>query len=181
MSKIIILMLLLFSFFLPVHVPGYISVIALCFIVGILTVRVVAKDYINLCLRAVIYLTVPVVLYLIREESATWINTQLLYLFHFSFGIVAIFAFMTAKFTQRQKGFRVTTMDFLVIFIAVIVPYLLDQSIQVYGMGLLAVEIIALLFSIEILTSEFRERIEPLTFFTLGTLALIGIRGVMGF
>jgi len=72
-------------------------------------------------------------------------------------------------------------MDFLVIFIAVIVPNLLDQSIQVYGVGLLAVEIIALLFSIEILTSEFRERIEPLTFFTLGALALIGIRGVMGF
>jgi UDP-GlcNAc:undecaprenyl-phosphate GlcNAc-1-phosphate transferase len=74
-----------------------------------------------------------------------------------------------------------TTMDFLVIFIAVVVPNLPDQSIQSHHLGLLAVEIIVMLFSYEVLLTELRKKFTTLTAFTLITLMLIGIRGGMGF
>jgi UDP-GlcNAc:undecaprenyl-phosphate GlcNAc-1-phosphate transferase len=71
-------------------------------------------------------------------------------------------------------------MDFLIIFIAVAVPNLPDQSIQSYHLGFLAVEIIVMLFSYEVLLKELRGRFNVLTASTLTALALIGVRGVLG-
>jgi UDP-GlcNAc:undecaprenyl-phosphate GlcNAc-1-phosphate transferase len=72
-------------------------------------------------------------------------------------------------------------MDFLIIFIAVVVPNLPDQLIQSQHLGLLTVEVIVLLFSYEVLITEFREKFNALTASTLIALILIGIRGVTGF
>jgi UDP-GlcNAc:undecaprenyl-phosphate GlcNAc-1-phosphate transferase len=70
-----------------------------------------------------------------------------------------------------------TTMDFLIIFIAVIVPNLPDPLIQSYHLGLLPVEIIVMLFSYEVLIKELRGKFDALTVSTVITLVLIGIRG----
>jgi len=180
-SKIIIPLALLVSCLLPANVPGYVSVIVFCFILFILTVWRFLKDQIGFWLRFVLYLTVPLVLYLIEEGRAAWISPKMLTLYHLSFGIVAFFVLLTVKFSRRTKGFRMTTMDFLIIFIAVIVPNLPDQSIQSLQMGLLAVEIIVLLFSYEVLIKELRGRFDSLTASTLVALILIGIRGITGF
>ncbi|RJR22847.1 MAG: undecaprenyl/decaprenyl-phosphate alpha-N-acetylglucosaminyl 1-phosphate transferase [Nitrospiraceae bacterium] len=181
LSKIMVPLILLLSVLLPAHVPGYASVIAVCFILCILAVRVFAKEHVSFCLRFVLYLSVPLVLYLIQEGKAAWISPEMFTVYHFSFGIIALTAFLTAKFTRRKKGFRLTTMDFLIIFIAVVVPNLPEQSIRSRHLGLLAVEIIVLLFSFEVLISEFRGRLGSLTAFTVAAMALIGIRGVAGF
>lgn len=71
-------------------------------------------------------------------------------------------------------------MDFLIIFIAVVIPNLPEQSIQSYHLGLLSVEIIVLLFSIEVLITELRENYNVLLGSALMTLAVIGIRGGTG-
>ncbi|MBI5237004.1 MAG: undecaprenyl/decaprenyl-phosphate alpha-N-acetylglucosaminyl 1-phosphate transferase [Deltaproteobacteria bacterium] len=180
-SRMIIPLLFLFSCLLPANVPGYVSVIAVCFSLFILAVWMFVKNHMGFCLRFVLYLTIPLVLYLIEEGKAAWISAKLFAQYHFSFGIIAFFVLLTVKYSKRTKGFRMTTMDFLVIFIAVVVPNLPDQSIQSYHLGLLAVEIIVLLFGYEVLIKELRGRFDALTASTLIALLLIGIRGSTGF
>ena len=178
--KIVIPLFFLFSCLLPENIPGYVSVIALCFGLYILAARRFFKNHIVFCLRLVLYLTTPLVLWLIQEGRAFWASQTMFSLYDFSFGIIAFFSLLTVRFTRRTKGFRMTTMDFLIIFIAVAVPNLPDQSIQSYHLGFLAVEIIVMLFSYEVLLKELRGRFNVLTASTLTALALIGVRGVLG-
>jgi UDP-GlcNAc:undecaprenyl-phosphate/decaprenyl-phosphate GlcNAc-1-phosphate transferase len=180
LAKIIIPMLLLFSCLLPARVPGYVSLIAACFGVCIVSSMLFFRDRLGLCLRVALYPTIPLILYLIEEGRAGWMGLRMFTLYHLSFGIIALLALLTVKFSRRMKGFRVTTMDFLVIFIAVVVPNLPEQSIQSYHLGLLAVEIIVLLFSIEVLITELRETSDALNVTALMTLAVIGILGIRG-
>src|SRR5208337_3648782 len=165
--KIVIPLFLLFSCLLPAKIPGYVPVIALCFGLYILAVRRFFKNHIVFCLRLVLYLTTPLVLWLIQEERAFWVSQTMFSLYDLSFGIIAFFSLLTVRFTRRTKGFRMSTMDFLVIFIAVAVPNLPDQSIQSYHLGFLAVEIIVMLFSCEVLLKELRGRFDALTASTL--------------
>jgi UDP-GlcNAc:undecaprenyl-phosphate GlcNAc-1-phosphate transferase len=179
-SKTIIPLLLLLSCLLPARVPRYVSLIADCFSLLILAVWMFAKHRMDFWLRFVLYLTVPLLLYLIEEGRAAWISATMFNVYYMSFGIVAFFVLLTMKYSRRTKGFRMTTMDFLVIFIAVAVPNLPDQSIQSHHLGLLAVEIIVMLFGYEVLLAELREK-TSLTAFTLIALIVIGIRGSLGF
>jgi UDP-GlcNAc:undecaprenyl-phosphate GlcNAc-1-phosphate transferase len=180
-SKLIIPLVFLFSCLLPANVPGYVSIISVCFILFILAVWRFLKDQMGFLLRLVLYMTVPLVLYLIEEGRAAWISSTMFTLYHFSFSTVALFVLLTVKFTRRAKGFRMTTMDFLIIFIAVVVPNLPDHSIQSIRLGFLAVEIIVLLFSYEVLIKELRGKFDALAASTLMALILIGIRGITGF
>jgi UDP-GlcNAc:undecaprenyl-phosphate GlcNAc-1-phosphate transferase len=133
------------------------------------------------CLKFVLYLTIPLVLFLIEEGQAAWISAGMFRLYHLSFGIVAFFVLLSVKFSRRTKGFRMNTMDFLIIFIAVVVPNLPDQLIQSRHLGLLAVEVIVLLFSYEVLITEIREKFDALTVSTLVALIVLGLRGITGF
>jgi UDP-GlcNAc:undecaprenyl-phosphate GlcNAc-1-phosphate transferase len=178
LSKLIIPVLFLLSCLFPANIPGYVSIIACCFCLYLLSARVFAKSHMGFCLRFVVFLTIPLVLYLIEQGRAAWISPQMLTAYHFSFGLTAFFVILTVKFTRRTKGFRMTTMDFLIIFIAVIVPNLPDPLIQSYHLGLLTVEIIVMLFSYEVLIKELRGKFDGLTVSTLIALILIGIRGI---
>ncbi len=180
-SKISIPLLLLLSCLIPAKIPGYVSIIVICFGLLIVVVWLFAKKHMGFCLRFVIYLTIPLVLYLIEERQVAWISAGLFNLYHLTFGLIAFFVLLTVKFSRRTKGFRMTTMDFLIIFIAVVVLNLPDQLIQSNHLGLLTVEVIVLLFSFEVLITEFREKFNALTASTLIALILIGIRGVTGF
>ncbi len=184
LAKIIIPVLLLFSCLLPARVPEYVSLIAACFGLCILASLLFFRDRLGFCLRVALYPTIPLILYLIEEERVGWMNEDMFRLYHLSFGLIALVVLLTVKFSRRMKGFRLTTMDFLVIFIAVIVPNLPEQSIQSYHLGFLAVEIIVLLFGIEVLITELRGKFEALIVSSLMTLAMIGILGIragMGF
>ena len=181
LSKILVPLLLLLSCFFPAHVSGYVSVVALCLGIVTLAVRMVAKNQIGFCLRVVLYMTVPLVLSLVWQERASWIGTRLFTMYHALFGLSAFAILITVKYSRERGGFRITTMDFLIIFIALVVPNLPDPSIQSYRVGLLAAEIIVLLFSFEVLLTELRGKLDVFTTYTLLLLALLGIRSYAGF
>ncbi len=181
LSRIIIPLLFLFSCFLPARIPIYIAVMSFCFgivILGSLTMR---KKYLGGCLRSVLYLTIPLVLYLTEEGRSGWVSEKALFLYHLCFGIVALFVILTVKFSRRTKGFRLSTMDFLVIFIAAVVPNLTGQLSRSHNLGLLAVEIIVFLFSYEVLINELREKFDALAITTVAATLILGVRGFAGF
>jgi len=179
--KIIIPMFLISSCFLPARIPREVALISSCLGLCILASLLFFSNRLGFWLRIALYPTVPLILYLVEEGRVGWMSEKMFNLYHLSFGIIALFGLLTTKFSRRMKGFRVTTMDFLIIFIAIVIPNLPDQSIQSYHLGFLAVEIIVLLFSIEVLITELREKFNVLIASALMALAVIGMRGGAGF
>jgi UDP-GlcNAc:undecaprenyl-phosphate GlcNAc-1-phosphate transferase len=118
-------------------------------------------------------------LYFIEERSAGWISSQIVSVYHFSFGIIAFLVILVVKYSRRTRGFKATPMDFLVIFIAVVVPNLPDHSIKSFQLGRLAVEIVVLLFSYEVLLKELRGKFDALAAFTLPALIVLVVRGFL--
>ncbi len=180
-SKLIIPLLFIFSCFLPARVPSYIAVMSSCSILLIAgAFMFFKKKYLRGCLRIVLYLTIPIVFYLAEDGISVWMNDNMMFLYHLCFGIVALFVILTVKFTRRKKGFRVSTMDFLIIFIAVIVPNLTTQLTRSHNLGLLAAEIIVFFFAYEVLINELREKFSALVISTLAAAAVLGVRGFAG-
>jgi UDP-GlcNAc:undecaprenyl-phosphate GlcNAc-1-phosphate transferase len=69
-------------------------------------------------------------------------------------------------------------MDFLILFIVLIVPILPDQRIQSQHLGMLASKIIVLFFSYEVLVGELRGKLGGLSLAALATFSVIALRGL---
>ena len=102
------------------------------------------------------------------------------FLADFFFLLLVVFVGFTLKFTRRRKGFKTSTLDFLILFIALVVPNLPDPRIQSYNMGLLAIKIVIFFFSYEVLIGELRNDNRWLIVTTSASLLVIAIRGLAG-
>ena len=71
-------------------------------------------------------------------------------------------------------------MDFLILFIALVVPNLPDERIQSFSMGLVAAKIIVLFFSYEVLIGELREDLKRLVLATIPVMVIMAVRGLIG-
>jgi UDP-GlcNAc:undecaprenyl-phosphate GlcNAc-1-phosphate transferase len=167
---------LLFSCFLPEDVPKYLSFFAMAFLGVILLSRFVRKEWMAGTLQVTIYLLIPFVIYLSEVNMTTWMNAQFRQLYNFSFIVLAFFVILTVKFSKRKKGFKTNPMDFLILFIALVIPNLPGQ-IQTYHMGLMTAKIIVLFFSCEVLMKELREEPDRQGLTTIAALGIIVVRG----
>jgi len=179
-SKLFIPLLLLVSCFLPARIPGYVAITALCSLVLIPVVFFAARNYLKACLRLVLYLAVPLVLYSVNERSAAWLNDDLLLLYRLCFIVITVFMVITMRFSRRRKGFRTSTMDFLIIFIAITVPNLTGQMAQHFNLGLLTAEIIVLFFGYELVINELRDKFNVLSAATFASMVVLTVRGFAG-
>ncbi len=107
-------------------------------------------------------------------------SPQAVQIYNFSFGVLALFVILTLKFTRREKGFKTTPMDFLILFIVLVVPNLPDEQIRAYGMGLVAAKIIVLFFSYEVLMGELRGKFKKLGWATTAAMGITCVRGFLG-
>jgi UDP-GlcNAc:undecaprenyl-phosphate GlcNAc-1-phosphate transferase len=112
---------------------------------------------------------------------AVWISDKVFFLHHLCLGIVTLFVILTLKFSRRRQGFKLTTMDFLIIFIAIIVPNLPGSSMQSHGLGIMAVTIIVFFFGYEVLINELREEFNAIAMTTFAASLLLAVRGYVGF
>jgi UDP-GlcNAc:undecaprenyl-phosphate GlcNAc-1-phosphate transferase len=124
----------------------------------VILVWVVKRDYLGGALRLSLYLLVPVMVYLSQSQSPAWLHGGVLRLYNLSFGALALFVILTLRFTRR-RGFRSTPLDFLILFVALIVPNLPDEQIRSYQLGFIATKIIVFFFSFEVLMGELRGRL----------------------
>ena len=177
--EIVVPLLLIFSCLRPAKIPSHYSVLFLA-LAGMTTVTWgFMKNWMVGALRISYYLLVPLILRLGQIDNVSWMNTGTTMIYNLSFLALALFVVMTLKFTRREKGFKVTPMDFLILVIAIVVPNLPDPRIQSLHMGFLATKMIVLLFSFEVLIGELRGRFSRLGIATLAALLLVAIRGII--
>ncbi len=180
--KIAIPLLLIVSCALPARIPALVSTISLGSVALIAAgVTVMKKKYLGICLRLVLYLTIPLVLYLVEDGSSSWMSHTGLLLYRFCFGLATVLVILTVKFSRRAKGFKPSTMDFLIIFIAITVPNLTGSLTQNHNLGVLAVEIIVLFFSYEVLYNELRDKFDYQAITTVLAALILVARGFGGF
>ena len=91
---------------------------------------------------------------------------------------VAMGVAVVIGFRVGQERFRLTPMDFLVIFIALAVPNLPDLDVEHLGLGVAM--IIVLFYSIELVLNNIWRRWDVMRVTTYVTLAVLGLRGMMG-
>ena len=71
-------------------------------------------------------------------------------------------------------------MDFLILFIALVIPNLPDERIQSYHIGLIAAKIIILLLSYEVLIGELRRKLNRLGLTTIPAHLVMSVKGLIG-
>jgi UDP-GlcNAc:undecaprenyl-phosphate GlcNAc-1-phosphate transferase len=171
--------ILLFTCFVPAAIPISVSVFASGLLGLLLLTWFFKREWIGGSIRVALYLFIPVMLYLGERNVALWMNDQVLNFSDLSFGAVVVFVILTLRLTRRKKGFKTTPMDFLILFVALVVPNLPDEQIQSYQMGLFAAKILVMFFGYEVLMGELRGRWGKTTWFTLGALAVCSLRGLV--
>jgi UDP-GlcNAc:undecaprenyl-phosphate GlcNAc-1-phosphate transferase len=171
--------LLIFNCFLAASIPKTVSVLSLLLLIFIVVFRIVLKKWnINL-IRIPLYMVIPFVIYYAETNAVLWATEQMLRVYHIVFATIALFVILTLKFTRR-KGFQSTPMDFLILFIALVVPNLPDENIRSYALGFVAAKMIGLFFSFEVLIGELRSDFVEIAKPTILVLLIIGIKGLVG-
>ncbi|NLI81632.1 MAG: undecaprenyl/decaprenyl-phosphate alpha-N-acetylglucosaminyl 1-phosphate transferase [Deltaproteobacteria bacterium] len=173
-------LLLLVSCMIPARLPAFVPWMAAGFMVPVLFAWRFRPVWLGTVLRTTLYLLIPYVVYFGELEPFSWMGNGLGHVYCGLFTVMAASVLLTLKFTRRRKGFKTTPMDFLILFVVLVVPNLPDARIQGQALGLVATKMIAFFFSYEVLNGELRGEYGKLARFTVATLLLLAARGVVG-
>jgi UDP-GlcNAc:undecaprenyl-phosphate GlcNAc-1-phosphate transferase len=160
-------------------IPKYVSLASATFGFFLLSVRLFKPDLTGFAIRLAIYLLVPFVIYQSELTPADWANVQFLRGYNILFAATALLVVLVLKFTRRKSGFKSTPMDFLILFIALVIPNIPDEQIRSYQMGMVAAKIICIYFGFEVLIGELRGEFERVSNGIILTLLIICGRGLL--
>lgn len=173
--EVAIPLILLFTCLLPSNVSGgYLPLFGLAAGSAVLAAWIFRKEYLGTVLRSVLYLLIPLAVYLGDVQPASWFSGAGRYLYNVCFGLIAVSTLAISKFTRRQRGFKNTPMDFLIVILAVVVPNLPEQHDRL--MGFMAAKIIMLYFGYEVLLAEARGRFGKVSVLSIASLAVLATR-----
>ena len=171
---VVVPLFLIASVFLPAHVPddvGYIS-IALFGIVllGLSLLPRLAPYFV----RGGLYMGSTFLLYV---SDASWMQAipPIPMTYHILFGAMAVMVLLSMRF-DSQSRFQTTPLDYLMVFLAVIFPFLPEVRTDISAFGLFAAKLIVLFFSFELLLHAFSDRVKQLGLVSLWILFGLGIR-----
>ena len=177
--KIGLPVLLVITCLLPANVRGYVTPGAALFLALILAVWRFRKDRLGDVVRLTLFLLIPFVVYLSTNDRVAWVGGATLLAYRLSFGALALLDIAVSKLSKRKDGFKSTPLDFLIVFLAVVVPNLPEQNLRAYSMGLVAAKTIVFYFSFEVLMAEQRGRHELLAAGTVAALAVLIVKGLI--
>ena len=165
---------LIISVFLPVHVPddvGYMS-IALFGIVllGLSLLPHLAPYFV----RGGLYMGSTFLLYV---SDAWWMQSihPISVTYHMLFGAMALMVLLSMRYDSKNR-FQTTPLDYLMVCLAVIFPFLPEVRVDISAFGLFAAKLIVLFFSFELLLHAFSDRVKQLGLVSLWVLFGLGIR-----
>ncbi|MEW6267129.1 MAG: MraY family glycosyltransferase [Thermodesulfobacteriota bacterium] len=175
--EILVPALFLFTCFLPRTMPFYFSLFTGALALALASIWLLRRQVQRGLLRFAIYMTIPYLVYLSQADHPDWLTNWPERLYNLSFALLVMMVILTLKLSQRE-GFRSTPMDFLILLIALIVPALPDEFIRSAQMHLVAVKIIAMFFSYEVLLGELRGKLGRLGLATWVGLVIICFKGL---
>jgi UDP-GlcNAc:undecaprenyl-phosphate GlcNAc-1-phosphate transferase len=170
-------LLLIFTVLLTEQVPRYLAGISMGFAGFTIGIWLFKKDWLLVALRLSFYLVAPVVLYLSQVYPVSWMSGGSMRVYHIFFGLLAMFVVLTMKFTRRQEGLKTTPFDLLILFLALVLPNVLDQKIENLSLWVLSVKMVVLYFSFEVLLGESRKELNRIALGVLTALLVFSAKG----
>ncbi|MGQ0811923.1 MAG: glycosyltransferase family 4 protein [Nitrospiraceae bacterium] len=165
---------LVLSIFLPRRVPedmGYTAIILFGIILtGLLSIPKAAP----LLVRGGLYVGSTFVMYL-TEQSAIRADWNVHTLLNVFFMLLAMLVMLTIRFSVGHR-FQTTPLDYLMVFLALIIPILPEMRVGDINLSLLTAKLIVLFFAFELLLHAFSERLTQLGLVSLWLLFGLGIR-----
>ena len=174
-------LLLVLTAVLPLEVPIYVSALSSGLIGLIVLTWFMKKRWIGGALRLGFYFFIPYAVYFSEMDAASQVGVSLAEAYNLSFLIVVVFIVLVLKFTRRKKGFKTTPLDFIVLFVALIVPNLPGGPVKSYHMSLIAAKIIVFFFGYEVLMGELRGDYRNVALAFVSVLAIVSLRGFLFF
>jgi len=115
--------------------------------------------------------------FLMYVSDASWMKAAqpVTMTYHILFGAMALMVLLSMRF-DSQSRFQTTPLDYLMVCLAVIVPFLPEVSMDISAFGLFAAKLIVLFFSFELLLHAFSDRVKQLGLVSLWILFGMGIR-----
>ncbi|MFH2067472.1 MAG: MraY family glycosyltransferase [Pseudomonadota bacterium] len=170
--------LLIFTCFLPAAIPSYFSIIGIVMAILLSSAALYQNKWLGGMIRLSLFMTIPLLVYLGEKNTVSWLNENMEFTYNLSFGMIAVFVILTLKFTRRKEGFKSTPTDFIILFVALVLPNLPDIQIRSYHLGMLTTRIIVFFFSLEVLIGELRKKYTTLAFLTVIVLLILSFRGL---
>lgn len=172
--------LLLFQSILPVQFPKTVSYAAGGLVLMLIGMRHLSDKYQGYVFRLVICMIIPVIVYYSEIIPHAWFTKELYDLNIAAYVILVVFVLLTMRLTRRQQGFKLTTMDILIFIVILVFPNLPTTQFQTFGAGTAMAKSLALFFSFDVLSGEFRGDRRFMSAGCIIVLILLMIRGFTG-
>jgi UDP-GlcNAc:undecaprenyl-phosphate GlcNAc-1-phosphate transferase len=163
----------------PSEIPLAFVPLCAAFLGILLIISRFKKGWIKGWLTVVLYLFIPFIVSLSMEKTGGF-NTLLGRLYNLSYFGLLFFVVFTLKFTRRRQGFKTTPMDFLVLFVALVVSHVLSRYLHLENLTVIAAKTVMFYFSYEVLMGELRGKVTPLAVASMVPLGVVIVRGLMG-
>jgi len=172
-------LLLLAIALIPFQIPPY-MLAGSCIMLVVLLSSYFIRSAVKLTVfRIALYLSLPFLLYFSEIEMVSRIAPQWKTIYNLSFAVLAFSIILTLKLTRRQRGFKPTPLDFLILLITLVLPNLIELRIQNFNLMTLTVRGIVFLFGYEILIYELRKEAHKLVSTTALIFMVLIIRGFL--
>ena len=150
--------LLLFNVLLSSPQGENYFLIAGAFLLLLSMARLFNKELLDRLAKFGLYLLTPFVIYHCDQWLRMNVGTTFIILYNSAYLVLLVGIFLTMKLTRRSNGFISSTLDFLVIFVILLIPNLPNASVKGYHLGLVAVKTVILFYSYEVLIGEMRKK-----------------------
>lgn len=124
-----------------------------------------------------LFLLTPFLIYRCDQSLYLSMAPVFIKLYNFSYLILLASILTTMKFTRRTNGFKSSPMDFLIIFVILLIPNLPDTMFADYRLGLVAAKTVIFFYSYEVLIGELRKK--TFVFPISAAVILLGIKVVV--
>jgi len=169
-----ILLFLGFGAFVPQRIPADFGFFA-AVLFGLLSVGlIIFRQATALLVRLGLYVAGTFLVYLSEQGSsaAGWLFHTMLNLF---FGLMAGLVVITVQLS-REKSFKITPLDYLVVLVAIIVPSLPEMQFGEIPIGHIVLKSTVLFFAYELLLNKLSNKLTQLGLVVLWTLLILGVR-----
>ncbi|MCA9471162.1 MAG: undecaprenyl/decaprenyl-phosphate alpha-N-acetylglucosaminyl 1-phosphate transferase [Nitrospirales bacterium] len=158
---------------IPFEITASIMGLVLLLMIGLLF----SQSAISLITRMGLYLGCTFVLYLTQEFlTVNTVNVHVMISVFFGLLVVLL---LLAIHLDETKQFLVNPMDYLLLFLAVVIPFLPDILMGGINLGLLLARLIILFFCCEVLLQAFADKVYQFGYLSALILLGIGLQGLL--
>jgi UDP-GlcNAc:undecaprenyl-phosphate GlcNAc-1-phosphate transferase len=165
--------LLVLTAFLANGVPQSVRLVAGILALFMVVILITAQRYISYLLHPVVYLLIPCAVYFSDRTPSHHLPDLFFPFYNMMFGLFTLLLILISRLSRRSGGFKSTPLDFLVIILALVVPFLATPGNSNHHMVIVVAKIIMLYFCFEVLFAELRKKWRPVAVLTVVALLCV--------